>query len=69
MWLKNMFAVYVNHPRNIAMIHRTSYHHFENRIADTENGFWQSNFNSYEEARTFAENTHKRIVRRCLKCF
>lgn len=64
-----MYVVYVNHPKNMAMIHQETCHIFQNRARDeTINGYWRIGFNTIEEAESFAQSTGKAHIDTCAKC-
>lgn len=63
------YVVYVNHPTNKAMVHKSTCGRFINRKRDnTLNGFWKMNIDSFDLAMDFARNTNKKNVDSCAIC-
>ena len=64
------YVVYVNHPTNKAMVHKSTCGRFVNRKRDrTTNGFWKMYFDSFNSAMGFAHNTNKKNVDSCAICY
>jgi hypothetical protein len=63
------YVVYVNHPNNKAMVHRTDCGRYTSRRRDTTmHGYWSQTFSSLPEALEYAASTGKRNIGTCAFC-